>query len=206
MAQDKRAVCNNPSVLAEEHIFDTVDHKLFPINWVEQIINQSTKQRKCNLEKALYITTARLDGRSVITYELEWAKQVALEEEELAIMEMVGIVEKDDKNAKWKARWKEFRMPETSRQKGTEPHQATSFKDKEKKQARDPELEPQQANQFKGKGKGKGKEPAEAPSPLPDLNPSIKWPHKHTIAKNALDRARKPESNCQIVMGYQRRG
>ncbi|KAI1559216.1 hypothetical protein PtrEW4_011843, partial [Pyrenophora tritici-repentis] len=66
---------------------------------VEQIINQSTKQRKCNLEKALYITTARLDGRSVITYELEWAKQVALEEEELAIMEMVGIVEKDDKNA-----------------------------------------------------------------------------------------------------------
>lgn len=127
----------------------------------------------------------------MITYELEWAKQVALEEEELAIMEMVGIVEKDNKNAKWKARGKEFRMPETSRQKGTEPHQATSFKDKEKKQARDPELEPQQANQFKGKGK----EPAEAPSPLPDLNPSIKWPHKHTIAKKALDKARKPESN-----------
>ncbi|KAL7776662.1 hypothetical protein CFE70_007080 [Pyrenophora teres f. teres 0-1] len=186
---------------------------------VEQTVKQTKEPRRPDFENTLHIITSRLDRWPVIPDELEWAIKLTQKEEELAMVQMIGIVKGDIRNAKWKAREKKNEeqrqqegvgMPQPSRQKGTEkqtglkhdeelePQQAKSFEGKGKKRARGPEPELQQPKRFKCKCKGKGKEPAEAPFLKSDLDPLIKWPTKLTIINRAPGEKRKAKPNVYL--------
>ncbi|CAA9964260.1 hypothetical protein PTMSG1_07619 [Pyrenophora teres f. maculata] len=155
MARDKRPARTNPFVPAESHGRNIVQHQL---NRVEQTVKQTKEPRRPDFENTLHIITSRLDRWPVIPDELEWTIQLTQKEEELAIVQMIGIVKGDIQNAKWKARERKSAeqrqqegvgMAQPSRQKGTEKQ--TGLK-------HDEELEPQQAKSFEGKGKKRARE------------------------------------------------